>query len=254
MKARWFIAKAKDIFKRLYPHHIIRSTNGNISYGGFKFSKSWFRSFLRRQHISLRKRTNQSQKQPEEFREVIQSFHQFIRKVAEPKAHEQQYDVGKFKLANIANMDQTPMPFEVGTDSTYNDTGARTVWVKSLGSGLDKRQATVQLTVHADGQPHTCPMIVFRGKGLQILSKEQKQWDKRVVVKFQDNTWVDEVIGLQWVQFTWRQTTFEPRLLVLDVHKAQKTTGFLQALRLRHTIPAFVPPGCTRLVQPLDVA
>ena len=254
VKARWFFAKAKDLFKRIYPHLIITSATGRISYGGFKFSKSWFRSFLRRQHISLRKRTNQSQKQPEEYREPIQCFHQFIRKVAEPKDHEHEQDIGKFKLKNIANMDQTPMPFEVGTDITYNDTGARTVWVKSLGSGLDKRQATVQLTVHADGMPHSRPMVVFRGKGLRITSKEKTQWDKRVVVKFQENVWVDETIGLQWVQYTWRQTTFDPRLLVLDVHRAQKTDAFLRALALRHTTPAFVPPGCTGLVQPLDVA
>ena len=117
---------------------------------------------------------------------IIQSFHQFIRKVAEPRDYEQHHDIGRFKLCNIANMDQTPMPFEVGTGATYNETGARTVWVKSLGSGLDKRQATVQLTVHADGLPQTLPMVVFRGKGLRITSKEKQLWDKRVVVKFQE--------------------------------------------------------------------
>ena len=232
---------------------ITANSGGQICYGGFKFSKSWLRSFLRRQHISLRKRTNQSQKQPEEYREAIQCFHQFIRKVAEPQDAILQ-DIGRFKLENIANVDQTPMPFEIGTDTTYNNAGDRTVWVKSLGSGLDKRQATVQLTVHADGIPHTPPMIVFRGKGLRITSKEQEQWDKRVVVKFQENAWVDETVGLQWVQFIWRQRTFEPRLLILDVHKAQKTPAFLRALGLRHTTPAFIPPGCTGLVQPLDVA
>lgn len=64
---------------------------------------------------------------------------------------------------------------ELGTDTTYNNVGARTVWVKSLGSSLDKRQATVQLTVHADGMPYTSSMIVFHGKGLRITS-EQQQW------------------------------------------------------------------------------
>lgn len=146
------------------------------------------------------------------------------------------------------------MPFEIGTDTTYNETGARTVWVKSIGSGLDKRQATVQLTVHADGIAQTPPMIVFRGKGLRITTTERKQWDKRVVVRFQENAWVDENVGLQWIQGVWRQRTFHPKLLVLDVHKAQKTPAFLRALSLRHTTPAFIPPGCTGLVQPLDVA
>ena len=158
---RWFIAKAKTLFKKLYPQLTTISPSGKVSYGGFKFSRSWFRGFLKRQHISLRKRTNQEQKQPEEYREAIQSFHQFIRYMAEPRDYEIPQDVGRFKLRHIANMDQTPMPFKMGTDLTYNETGARTVWVKSLGSGLDKRQATVQLTVHADGIAQTPPMIVF---------------------------------------------------------------------------------------------
>ena len=250
----WFIAKAKDIFHRPYPQLVTISSTGHCTYGGFKFSNSWFQGFQRRQRISLRKRTNQAQKEPEHYKTVIQSFHQFIRKVAEPKEYEIDHDIGRFKLGNIAHIDQTPMPFEVGTSITYNDIGARTVWVKSLGSGLDKRQAMVQLTVHADGVPQTPSMVVFRGKGLRITSKERNLWDKRVVVKFQENAWVNEDISLRWAQTIWKQKTFEPRLLILDVHTAQKTPAFLHALSLRNTTPAFVPAGCTSLVQPLDVA
>lgn len=54
-----------------------------------------------------------------------------------------------FCMPTKSAADQTPMPFETGTNTTYNETGARTVWIKSTGSGLDKRQATFQLTVHA---------------------------------------------------------------------------------------------------------
>ena len=74
---RWFIAKAKELFKVIYPH-LVTESRGGTSYGGFKFSRAWFRGFLRRQHISLRKRTNQAQNQPEAYRLAVQSFHQFI--------------------------------------------------------------------------------------------------------------------------------------------------------------------------------
>ena len=258
-KTRYRVAKdlsisesmlGKWVFQqRLYPRLVTVSPKGRVSYGGFHFSRSWFSRFARRP----RKRTQQ---QPDRYRPAVQSFHQFIRKVAEieDKDNQTRQDIGKYKLENIANMDQIPMPFEVGTVITYNETGARTVWVESLGSGWDKRQATVQLTVHADGKAHTQPMIVFCGKGLRITHKEQKSWDKRVSVKFQENAWVDETIGLQWIRSVWRQCTLDPRLLVLDVHKAHRTPQFLRALSLRNTIPAFVPPRCTRLVQPLSVA
>lgn len=55
VKARWFIAKGKDIFKRLYLEMIVVHSHGQISYGGFQFSRSWFRGFQRRKLISLRK-------------------------------------------------------------------------------------------------------------------------------------------------------------------------------------------------------
>lgn len=42
-------------------------------------------------------------------------------------------------------------------------------------------------------------------------------------------------------------------MLVLDVHKAQKTPDILQSLATSNTSPVYVLPGTTGLVQPLDV-
>jgi hypothetical protein len=61
-------------------------------------------------------------------------------------------------------MDQTPLPFEFNTGRTYATKGSRTIWVKEQRSGWNKRQATLQLTLHADGKPHTKPLLMFRGK------------------------------------------------------------------------------------------
>ena len=51
-------------------------------------------------------------------------------------------------------------------------------------SGLDKRQATVQLTIFADGVDRVLPTIIFEGKGLRITTKEKESCDKRVRVTF----------------------------------------------------------------------
>ena len=51
-------------------------------------------------------------------------------------------------------------------------------------SGLDKRQATVQLTIFADGVDRVRPTIIFKGKGLRITTKEKESCDKRVRVTF----------------------------------------------------------------------
>lgn len=61
--------------------------------------------------------------------------------------------LGKWTLSQIANVDQTPLPFTFTDGATYADTGENSVLVRGGNSGLDKRQSTVQLTLFADGEP-----------------------------------------------------------------------------------------------------
>ena len=90
-------------------------------------------------------------------------------------------------------MDQTPLEFCFNTKgATYSTTGEKTVWARSTGSGHDKMQCTVQLTVFADGEPRMKPLLIFKGTGQRIPEKETRQYDSRVVVKFQENAWCDE--------------------------------------------------------------
>ena len=51
--------------------------------------------------------------------------------------------VGRFKLLEIANIDQTPIAFEFLSGCTYNFKGAKTVWIKEQRSSWDQRQATL---------------------------------------------------------------------------------------------------------------
>ena len=201
---------------------------------------------------------------PQHFLTAIQEFHAFLRKIATPSIEMLPLAidcvVGIYKLRNIANMDQTPLPFDFLAGKTYSVGGAKTVWVKGTAGGLDKRQATVQLCIFADGIARVKPMVVFRGKGLRIATAEKVRWDKRVAVVFQDNAWVDEEVTLWWIKNLWNvayNSIFDiadPRMLVLDVHRAQKTEQVLSAFRKSKTTSVMVPPGCTSLVQPLDVS
>ena len=122
-----------------------------------------------------------------------------------------------------ANMDQTPLPFSFCDGETYADTGEQSVWVRGGGSGLEKRQCTVQLTLFADGEPRVKPLIIFRGKGKRIPFSEQVKYDSRVVVRFQPNAWFDEEIMHFWTKNCWKPSCSGPMHLVLDVHRAQKT-------------------------------
>ena len=60
---------------------------------------------------------------------------------------------GTYQIKDIANMDQTPLPFVMDDEKTYTDKGSFKVWCPTHGSGLNKKQCSVQLTIFADGKP-----------------------------------------------------------------------------------------------------
>ena len=241
VKAWWFKARAKKILES-HPNACT-----------FKYSDGWFTRFKCRYNISFRKPTNTAQRAPSEKEETIQEFHRQIREVqlgGESDGPQEE----RFGLHQIANMDQTPLPFSFTSGPTYETTNSSTVWVRGGASGLDKRQCTAQLTIFADGEPRVKPLLIFRGKGKRISLKEQLEYDKRVVVRFQPNAWCDQPVMNYWVKNCWKPNIKEEALLVLDVHKAQKTGDITDALAECDTTPLYVPPGCTSIIQPLDVS
>ena len=155
-------------------------------------------------------------------------------------------------------MDQTPLEFCFNTKgATYETKGEKTVWTRTTGSGHEKRQCTVQLTVFADGEPRIKPLLM-KANPRQRTEAD----DPRVVVKFQENAWCDENMMIYWVRHLWNsQSTFfstngkRSRLLVYDQHRAQTTKKVKDILQNEcKTTLVLVPPGATSKVQPLDVA
>ena len=98
--------------------------------------------------------------------------------------------LGKFQLSTIANMDQTPLPFNFNGGQGYNKSGGKTVWHRA--SGLDKCQCTIQLTISADGEVHVPPLLIFTRKGLRLSHTEKINYNQGVKVQFQENVWCNE--------------------------------------------------------------
>ena len=84
-------------------------------------------------------------------------------------------------------------------------TRAQALWHRGHASGLEKRQCTVQLTVFADGKARVKPLLIFHGTGLRITAGEKRQYDGRVVVRFQENAWCDEEMMKFWIRSMWRR-------------------------------------------------
>ena len=105
-------------------------------------------------------------------------------------------------------MNQTPLPFILDDKITYEITGSKDVCCRSGAYGLDKRQATAQITLFTDGKPRVKPAVIFRGKGKRLKATEKNAWDKRVTVYFQENAWCDEDIMLKWIHNNWNNFFF----------------------------------------------
>ena len=152
----------------------------------FKASGNWFQRFKRRHKISLRRRTNKKKNSPDEGRSAIQSFHRNLRRAVQSKRRrsacfDEKY--GRWLPGNRFNVDQVPLPFVVGQDTTYETSGSEQVWVSQPSSGLEKRQATLQLCIRASSEQTVKPSIIFTGKG--NIKDEKSNYDKRVDVYFQ---------------------------------------------------------------------
>ena len=165
---------------------------------------------------------------------------------------------GRWLPQNRYNVDQVPLPFVIDQDKTYEVKGSEQVWLSQPSSGLDKRQATLQLCIRAEGKQSVKPAIVFHGKG-NVSTEEKAQYDEGVDVYFQSCAWMDSEINMQWVA-----KTLKVLLQALASHQTRKVifannVTFQQDKQFhdacRHELNAIVyllPENHTDKIQPID--
>ena len=177
ISSRWFFVHAKAIYRLLHPLRISQDeVTSRFEYNLFSFSKSWFSGFKQRYQVAMRCKTKQAQNPPVNFREKIEAWLQFNRRntIINPSS-----DcgisrsppiplVGRFKLLEIGNMDQTPIAIKFLSGRTYELKGVKTVWIKEQRSGWDKRQVTLQVCVYVDGVMRCKPLLIFHGDPIGV--------------------------------------------------------------------------------------
>jgi hypothetical protein len=215
---KWFLVHARAIYRRLYPHCISQDKEtSRFEYNLFSFSGSWFLGFKTRYRIRMRCKTKQAQKPPEDFREKIENWLKFNCRntIVNPtsdcgiQCSISTPLVGRFKLSEIANIDQTPIAFEFLSGRTYDFKGAKTIWIKEQRSGWDRRQATLQVIVYADGENRCKPLLIFHGEpiGDSRRRAEVKLYDPGVRVAFNKTAWADGLNLKDWVKKQYMQSS-----------------------------------------------
>jgi hypothetical protein len=189
---------------------------------------------------------------------MLQAFHheiQHLQKTVGVNPRDPIY--GRFAPEAMWNMDQVPFSFVRCHRRSYNLKGSY-CWIKNQGpSGIDKRMCTIVLTLRAAGEQIVKPFVLFRGQGSlsKKLIQELDEWG--IPYGFNEKAWSDGRTSCAYLRYfkglvTQHAPEIKEHLLLLDNFSAQTTEDFVTLACDLDIIPAYFPPNCTHLVQPVD--
>ena len=181
-------------------------------------------NFIKRRHLKLRRTQRNKKQEKKAFRESMMKWHNTLRErlVKSGKTEDYHPVYGGFVPAQRLNVDQSPLPFAIDTKRTYEhiepkktENRHKKIWVSQPGSGLEKRQCTLQICFRPEGQqPRVC--IIFRGLGKRISDVEKSSWHPQVDIFFQQNAWADTEFCVKWVEKTLKPVVDSRFVLFLD--------------------------------------
>lgn len=226
---------------RLKALELAKDEKYNIPEGQFKAGNHWCQRFMKRNALSLRQKTTLAQRLPADYEEKIVRFHRFI--INRRKEH-------GYPLHLIANMDETPLTFDMPPNRTINNMGEKTIKIRTTGN--EKNRVTVVLACCGDGSKIK-PMVIFKRKNVPKINNQHG-----VVVSAQQKGWMDSEQMKVWIEKAWRRRLGglgrRKSLLVYDAFKAHVTDTVKAAFKRENTDLAVIPGGLTSILQPLDVS
>ena len=125
---------------RLKALELAKHEKYQIPEGHFNAGNHWCQNFMKRNDLSLRQKTTLAQHLPDDYEEKIVRFHRYII----DRCKEQNYP-----LHLIANMDKTPLTFDMPSNCTINNIGEKTVKIRTTRN--EKNRVTVVLACAGDG-------------------------------------------------------------------------------------------------------
>ena len=242
----WLKAEMMELVKQLHPGQAFTASNG------------WLAGFKKRWRISSQRITERKSKGHAGRVALLQDQHTRLFDLQKSDICDPFW--GRFSPSQCWHMDQIPVAFVLGRNSTLNEVGHE-AWVASIGGdGLRKRQATLMPTMRAFGKQIVPLVIIFRGKGVGLT---QAEWDfygslEGIRVIFQPKAWCDTGVMTWYVLHILRPALIEngicseEQLLFLDNLGAHRVDVVTQLLRELNIYPFFTAPGCTDVAAPID--
>ncbi|CAI7872684.1 unnamed protein product [Closterium sp. NIES-53] len=147
----------------------------------------------------------------------------------------------------------TPLWLEMPATTTVDQTGVRSVPIRS--AGYQKERLTVMLACTADGEKLK-PWVFFKRKTVP-----KGGFPPDVVVAVHPNGWMDAPDIICWLE-EYVKPFIRPRfgrqaksaMVVLDSYRGHLTDEVKEKFIDLDIVPAVIPSDCTAEVQPLDVS
>jgi hypothetical protein len=183
----------------------------------------------------------------------IQKFHTWLIYGLQSSGEQRCAKYGRFPSSHMFYADQIPLPFVYGKARSLNPVGMD-CWLAQPGDGLDKRQATLHLTIRATGEQVAIPGVVFRGTGTRISDWEKSHYPQNVRVYWQANAWVDTVtMDMIADDFIADVADIDGGVMYgLDNLGAHHDIDIKTKLVAADIYPVFAPSQCTDVVAPVD--
>ena len=103
---------------RLKALEMAKDEKYGIPAGHFKAGNHWCQRFMKRNGLSLRQKTTLAQRLPEDYEEKSVRLHRFMINLRKEHSYPQHV---------IANMDETPLRFDMPPNRTISHTGEKTI-------------------------------------------------------------------------------------------------------------------------------
>ena len=193
------------------------------------------RNEMKRNNLSLRRKTSVVQKDPDLLISKIVSYILRVRRLR------MKYS---YQSSDIIAFDETPVWADMVSDTTVDVVGKKTVSMKTTGH--EKCRVTAGLAAKSDGTKLK-PIIVFKGAKREI-EQLQKEYKNKCFIATSTNGWMDTDLTLRWVNTVLR------RLLAWDTYECHLMPFVQKSLKTKKIDAVFVPGGCTKYIQAPDVS
>ena len=207
----------------------------------FKASDGWLTRFMRRNGLSLRRKTSVAQKDPDRLIGKLVSYVLQVRRLSEKN---------NYAPSQIIAMDETPVWSDMVSETTIDSIGKKTITMKTTGH--EKSRVSVCLAARADGTKLK-PMVVFKGAKRETTAMN-KEFRRHAVVASSANAWMNTELTHVWIESVLGSIAFARRLLAWDSFECHMEESVARSLKSKRIDVAIIPGGCTKYIQAPDVS